>query len=80
MASTVATAIASGPGSRNVADETIVPSRIRVVSRASPASTTQASVEPGPGSPSPMRWRWSDRKNASKPSRSDSCATASRSS
>ena len=33
MASTCATVIASGPGSRNVADVTIVPSRIRWVSR-----------------------------------------------
>ena len=49
--STWATEIASGPGSRNVAEVTSVPSRIRLVSRASPASVTQASV--GPGRPSP---------------------------
>ncbi len=47
--STCATVIASGPGSRNVAAVISVPSRIRVVSRASPASVVQASV--GPGSP-----------------------------
>ncbi len=47
--STCATAIASGPGSRKVADVTSVPSRIRDVSRASPARVTQESV--GPGSP-----------------------------
>ncbi len=56
MASTVATVIANGPGSRKVADDTIVPSRIREVSRASPASTAHASVEPGPGSPAEIRW------------------------
>ena len=39
--------MASGPGSRNVAGVTSVPSRIRLVSRASPASVTQASVGPG---------------------------------
>ena len=49
--STWATVIASGPGSRKVADVISVPSRIRLVSRASPARVTQASV--GPGSPSP---------------------------
>ena len=77
MASTVATVSASMPGSRKVADNTIVPSRIVLVSRASPASVAHASVEPGPGSVSPMRMRWSERKNASKPSASDSRATAS---
>jgi hypothetical protein len=56
IASTVATVIASGPGSRKVAEETMVPSRIRVVSRASPASTVHASVGPGPGSPEPNCW------------------------
>ena len=49
--STCATEIASGPGSRKVAAVISVPSRIRAVSRASPARVTQASV--GPGSPSP---------------------------
>ena len=49
MASTWATVIASGPGSRNVAELTIVPSRTRSVSRARPASVTHESV--GPGSP-----------------------------
>ena len=39
--------IASGPGSRNVADVTSVPSRIVVVSRASPASVIHESVGPG---------------------------------
>ena len=48
--STLAMLIASGPGSRNVALVIIVPSRIVVVSRASPASVTQASL--GPGRPS----------------------------
>ena len=51
IASTCATAIASSPGSRNVAAVTSVPSRSRVVSRASPASVIQESV--GPGRPSP---------------------------
>ncbi len=50
IASTCATLIASGPGCRNVADVTSVPSRIVDVSRASPASVTHESV--GPGSPS----------------------------
>jgi len=45
--STCATEIASGPGSRNVAAVTSVPSRMRLVCRASPASVTQASVGPG---------------------------------
>ncbi len=49
MASTWATVIASGPGSRNVAALTMVPSRTRSVSRARPASVIQESV--GPGSP-----------------------------
>jgi hypothetical protein len=80
MASTVATVSASIPGWRKVADDTIVPSRIRDVSRASPASVTQASVEPGPGSPSAMRCRWSLRKRASKPRSSVALATRSRSS
>ena len=47
--STCATAIASGPGSRKVAELTRVPSRMRSVSRARPARVIQASV--GPGSP-----------------------------
>ena len=51
IASTCATEIASGPGSRNVADVTIVPSRIREVCTASAPSVTHESV--GPGSPSP---------------------------
>ena len=41
--------MANGPGCRKVTDDTIVPSRIGEVSRASPASTAQASVGPGPG-------------------------------
>ena len=56
IASTVATVMASGPGCRKVTDDTIVPSRMVEVSRASPASTAQASVGPGPGSPAPIRW------------------------
>ena len=54
MASTTATEMASGPGQRNVADDTSVPSRIRLVSRAMPARVIHASL--GPGSPveSPM--------------------------
>ena len=43
--------MASGPGSRNVAELTIVPSRMLDVSRASPARVIHASVDPGPGSP-----------------------------
>jgi hypothetical protein len=39
-------------GIRNVAEVTIVPSRIVDVSRASPANVTQESV--GPGHPSPL--------------------------
>jgi hypothetical protein len=56
MASTVATVMASGPGCRKVTDDTIVPSRMVAVSRASPARTAQASVGPGPGSPGLIRW------------------------
>ncbi|MCW2791489.1 MAG: hypothetical protein JWO76_587 [Nocardioides sp.] len=48
--STFATEIASGPGCRKVALVIIVPSRIVLVSRASPASVIQASL--GPGRPS----------------------------
>lgn len=55
MTSTCATEMASGPGSRKVADVTMVPSRMRVVSRASAASVTHESVGPTPGSPGPMR-------------------------
>ena len=51
MASTWATVIARTPGQRKVAELTSVPSRMRLVSRASAARVTQASV--GPGSPSP---------------------------
>ena len=47
MASTCATAIASGPGRRNVTGDTRVPSRSVVVSRARPASVIHASVGPG---------------------------------
>ena len=53
--STWATAIANGPGSRKVAQVIRVPSRIVLVSRASPARVTQASV--GPGSPSVSKAR-----------------------
>ena len=49
--STPATAIASGPGCRNVALVISVPSRMVLVSRARPARVTHASL--GPGSPSP---------------------------
>ena len=49
--STPATVIASGPGSRKVALVISVPSRMVVVSRASPARVTQASLGPGPPSP-----------------------------
>ncbi len=42
-------------GCRNVADETRVPSRMRLVSRASPASVVQESVGPGRPSPPPIR-------------------------
>ncbi|PQM44050.1 hypothetical protein C1Y40_05790 [Mycobacterium talmoniae] len=52
MSSTWATEMASGPGPRNVAELTSVPSRIEEVSRAIPPSVTQESV--GPGSPSPL--------------------------
>ena len=55
MASTWATAMASGPGSRKVADVTSVPRRMRSVSRASPASVTHESVGPGSPVPGPMR-------------------------
>ncbi len=66
ITSTPATETASGPGSRKVADDTRVPSRIRSVSRAMAARVTQASL--GPGSPSvPMDKKWSLRKKASKP-------------
>jgi len=57
IASTGATLIASTPGNRNVVDVTIVPSRIRLVSRASAARVSHASVRPVPGSPSPVRCR-----------------------
>jgi hypothetical protein len=81
MASTLVTETASGPGRRKVADVTSVPSRMRVVSRAIPARVIQASLGPGcasaPAGSPPMRRKWSDRKKASKPSRSASWATAS---
>ena len=81
MASTSATATASGPGRRKVADVTSVPSRMRLVSRARPARVTQESVGPGrasgPAGSPPIRRKWSERKKASKPSRSASWATAS---
>jgi hypothetical protein len=77
IASTCATLMASGPGSRKVADVTSVPSRIVLVCTASAPSVTQESV--GPGSP-PPGWKliqWSDRKNPSKPSSSACRATRS---
>jgi hypothetical protein len=55
MTSTWAAAMASGPGRRNVAAVTMVPSLIVEVSRARPASVTHASV--GPGSPDPSNAR-----------------------
>ena len=45
--STPATVMASGPGSRNVADVTSVPRRMLDVSLASPASVVHASLGPG---------------------------------
>ena len=66
ISSTWATATASGPGKRNVAEVTSVPSRMRSVSRAMAPRVTQESV--GPGSPSPPKvCQWSERKKASKP-------------
>ncbi|SHW81201.1 Uncharacterised protein [Mycobacteroides abscessus subsp. abscessus] len=47
--------MASGPGYRNVAEVTMVPSRMVLVSRAIPPSVTHESV--GPGSPSPAMAR-----------------------
>ncbi len=55
IASACATWIASTPGRRNVTGVTSVPSRIRLVSRPSAARVIHASVEPGPGEPSPIR-------------------------
>ena len=49
MWSTVLAALASTDGCRNVAGETIVPSRIRSVRAARPASVVQASSEPSAG-------------------------------
>ena len=63
--SVCATATARGPGSRNVAEFTSVPSRIRDVSRASPAIVSHASVGPGSPETSPIFRKWSERKNAS---------------
>jgi hypothetical protein len=51
MASTWATAIASGPGSRNVAEVTSVPRRMVLVSRARAPNVTHESVGPGRGIP-----------------------------
>ncbi len=65
ITSTCATAIASGPGSRNVAAVISVPSRTRKVSRARPASVTQASVGPGRPSRLPIVMKWSLRKKPS---------------
>ena len=48
MWSTVATIRDEHDGRRKVAGETIVPSRIRSVTAASPASVAQASSEPRP--------------------------------
>ena len=46
--------MASGPGSRNVADVTSVPRRMLDVSLASPASVVQASLGPGRPVTSPI--------------------------
>ena len=54
ISSTWATATASGPGSRNVAEQTSVPSRMVVVSRAMAPSVTQVSVGPGSRRTSPI--------------------------
>ena len=48
---TVETTLAREPGMRNVIGDTSVPSRIRLVSRARPASVVQASVVGSPSSP-----------------------------
>ncbi len=77
ISSTWATWIARTAGTRWVAEETSVPRRMRVVSRASPARVVHASVGPGSGSPAPMRMKWSDRKNPSNPARSVARANAS---
>lgn len=57
MASTCDTAIASGPGSRNVAEVTSVPSRMREVSLARAPSVTHESVGPGSPDTSPIARR-----------------------
>jgi hypothetical protein len=54
MASTWATAMASGPGSRKVAAVISVPRRMVDVSLAIPARVIQASVGPGSPSDDPM--------------------------
>ena len=55
ISSTWDTETANGPGWRKVAEVTMVPNRIEVVSRVIPASVTQESV--GPGRPSPLMAR-----------------------
>jgi hypothetical protein len=55
--STWATATASNPGRRKVADDTSVPNRMLVVSRASAASVNQASVGPGSPDAAPIAWK-----------------------
>src|SRR5215470_15725912 len=76
ISSTLATIVASRPGRRNVAGVTREPSRIRTVSRASPASVVQQSVGRYVGSVGSTPNRWSERKNASKPARSVAFARA----
>ena len=51
ISATVAAILARLPGRRNVTGETSVPTLMRVVSRASPASVAQASVVGLPESP-----------------------------
>jgi hypothetical protein len=69
--------MANGPGSRNVADVTIVPSRIRLVCTAMAPSVTHESVGPGSPDAPPIARKWSERKNASYPAASAVCATRS---
>ena len=76
ISSTLATIVASRPGRRKVAAVTSEPSRIRLVSRASPASVVQQSVGRYVGSSGTTPNKWSERKKASKPALSVARASA----
>lgn len=76
MASTSAAITVNVPTGRSVTGVTKVPSRMVLVSRASPARVVQASVAAGNPVADPILRTWSERKKAPNPHSSAVRATA----